>query len=150
MNKIITRFVEHERCVDIEQNFNGIWAVIRCSAQIYTPPPAVNTDPEIIQRRKKARDAKKSKYKDMYPNRIPGSDKYCRYGITQKDYEAIKELQNSKCLICGRSVSLVVDHDHKTGELRGLLCGRCNSGLGMFEDSVPLLNNAIIYLNKDA
>lgn len=46
----------------------------------------------------------------------------------------------------GRKRRLSVDHDHATGEIRGLLCGRCNSGLGMLRDSPELMTNAILYL----
>lgn len=60
------------------------------------------------------------------------------YGITLKDYNEMVTRQNKKCAICGRSQSefprrLFVDHDHKTGKVRGLLCPGCNLGLGYFE-----------------
>lgn len=42
----------------------------------------------------------------------------------------------------------VMDHDHKTGKYRGYICHSCNRGLGIFQDSIPLLNNAIEYLKK--
>jgi hypothetical protein len=61
--------------------------------------------------------------------------------------------QNNKCAICGRDKSefkkrFAVDHNHKTGEIRGLLCVNCNHGLGTFKDNTIFLNNAIKYLNK--
>lgn len=66
--------------------------------------------------------------------------------------------EDNRCEICGntpeesspsgRTKRLALDHDHKTGELRGFLCGRCNTGIGQFKDSVELLEGAILYLNK--
>lgn len=53
-----------------------------------------------------------------------------------------------KCAICGSSYRLHIDHDHKTGQLRGLLCHFCNTGLGHFRDSPERLRAAIAYLMK--
>jgi hypothetical protein len=60
------------------------------------------------------------------------------YNITQEDYLIMLENQNNKCLICGRDKSnfikgLHVDHNHTTGEVRGLLCSNCNGSLGWYE-----------------
>ena len=61
--------------------------------------------------------------------------------------------QNGCCAICGihhtlLTKKLYVDHNHDTGELRGLLCNKCNLGLGIFGDDVSLLQKATDYLNK--
>lgn len=72
------------------------------------------------------------------------------YGITAARYDEILRLQGRRCAICGnqpRSMRLAVDHDHKTGEVRGLLCKRCNHDLlGGGHDSIDLLWKAIVYL----
>jgi hypothetical protein len=62
--------------------------------------------------------------------------------------EDLIELKNSikECVICGSNESLVVDHDHKSGKIRGLLCNHCNRGLGHFRDDPDLLEFARIYL----
>ena len=75
------------------------------------------------------------------------------YGLTIEQYDLILESQNNCCAICktdtpsGRG-RFHVDHNHKTGEIRGLLCHHCNLALGNFKDDVPTLLNAIDYLNK--
>ena len=81
------------------------------------------------------------------------------YGITLADYEVLYNDQEGRCAICnkvetalsntGYVKNLAVDHCHETGKVRGLLCNRCNVGLGMFEDNVNNLKIAIHYLNKE-
>jgi hypothetical protein len=69
--------------------------------------------------------------------------------------EAIQEIfdaQDHKCKICKMKADLhnelCVDHCHKTGKVRGLLCRQCNTGLGNFRDNTELLKSAIKYLGK--
>lgn len=91
-------------------------------------------------------------YKDWYKrNKLDKIREYgllSNYNITLEEYRKLLEGQNGVCKICGKSDSkaLSVDHSHITGEIRGLLCQKCNSGLGMFNDSPELLNKAIEYL----
>lgn len=74
------------------------------------------------------------------------------YGITLEQYEALYKSQDGKCLICNGSFpnrgkdGLVVDHCHNEGHIRGLLCAKCNTGLGQFGDDIQRLQNAIEYL----
>jgi hypothetical protein len=56
--------------------------------------------------------------------------------------------QFSKCDVCGGRKRLVIDHDHKTGRVRSLLCVTCNLGLGAFKDNPELLRAAALYLEK--
>lgn len=73
------------------------------------------------------------------------------YGIDSLQYDALLKLQGGKCAICRarpRSKRLAVDHDHKTNEVRGLLCSRCNHDLlGAGWDSIAVLSAAVAYLN---
>lgn len=74
-----------------------------------------------------------------------------RYGITRLEYEAMLRHQGGVCAICGEAPgtrSLHTDHDHATGEVRGLLCGGCNVGLGNFRDNPEFLFLASLYLTS--
>lgn len=71
-----------------------------------------------------------------------------RYGTTASELREMSAEQDGRCVICARERKLVVDHDHESGDVRGLLCSRCNVGLGLFCDSVELLEKAIVYLEE--
>lgn len=76
-----------------------------------------------------------------------------KYGLTVEEYDAILAQQDCKCAICGMSdeehgKSLVVDHNHVTGEVRGLLCRNCNVGIGALGDDVQRIINAAAYLKE--
>ena len=84
-----------------------------------------------------------------------------KYGITIADYNLMLNRQGGTCAICNEKnftrqkathnnksvpMSLAVDHNHKTGKVRGLLCNGCNTSLGKFKDDPILLEKAIKYL----
>lgn len=78
-----------------------------------------------------------------------------KYGLTINQQKAMLEKQEGRCAICGKSIYLFgnsknntahVDHDHSSGEVRGLLCQECNTGLGKFRDNTLFLSKAIEYL----
>ena len=75
------------------------------------------------------------------------------YGMTLVDYQTMLSNQDSRCLGCSRHESdlkrrLFVDHDHKTGKVRGLLCDACNKALGDVGDNTEILGNLIKYLDR--
>jgi SNF2 family DNA or RNA helicase len=78
------------------------------------------------------------------------------YGITLEEYNRRLEEQNFKCALCLREHDpdgshhdrLDVDHDHATDKVRGLLCQKCNKGIGLLGDSPEILQKAIEYLSK--
>lgn len=78
-----------------------------------------------------------------------------RWGITPEQYAEMVSSQGGGCAICGGKNAFVnskrdlcVDHDHATGNIRGLLCHSCNIGLGQFREKPALLEKAIAYLKK--
>jgi hypothetical protein len=76
-----------------------------------------------------------------------------RFGITLVDEQRMFEQQGGACAICRvqfeKSKARHVDHDHKTGRVRGLLCVRCNLGLGFFKDDPDRMSAAIEYLRYE-
>jgi len=84
-----------------------------------------------------------------------------KYGVTPEQYDQLLQIQEGCCAVCkvdaegarrpgqakqGVTYGLVVDHDHTTGVIRGLLCNRCNMALGLFEDRSSLLTKGAAYL----
>jgi hypothetical protein len=75
------------------------------------------------------------------------------FNLSIKEWEDMYEKQGKKCFICPKKVSgpnkrLCVDHCHKTGKIRGLLCDTCNRALGLLNDDTNLLRTAISYLEN--
>jgi len=81
-----------------------------------------------------------------------------RSGLSSEEYQTLLDKQNGLCAICnvqvghrscrGRACRFAIDHDHRTGIVRGLLCNNCNRGLGRFKDSAALLEAAARYLKR--
>jgi len=80
-----------------------------------------------------------------------------RYGISREEYMLMRKTQDFRCEICGlhedehklsRWGNLCLDHNHKTGQIRALLCAQCNKGLGSFKDNANMLRLAAEYLDK--
>lgn len=108
--------------------------------------------------------AKKGEYKERHRkyyeenySRVKDAELQRKYGITLEDYEAMHLAQGGVCAICGKpetSVfrgtprSLSVDHHHKTGQVRELLCFRCNSVLGKLEESPELIKKLLAYAER--
>ena len=83
-------------------------------------------------------------------------NKLKKYGLTIEQFDKMLADQNGVCAICKTGTTsllgavLSIDHDHATGRTRGLVCGKCNTVLGHCNDSIAVLENAIIYLRKYA
>lgn len=107
-------------------------------------------------------------FKPIAPSNLYCSDECCdighqrnwlrkNYNITLEFYQELFNSQQGKCKICGsegfavatnQRQLVVIDHCHKSGVVRGLLCHNCNRGLGLFKDNVDNLKNAIWYLER--
>lgn len=103
----------------------------------------------------------KKLYKKLKENNLPEFKRRHRikslkrhYGITLEQYAKMYKKQNGVCAICNKPETakgkefLAVDHDHTTNQIRQLLCGNCNKGLGLFLESPELLIKAITYMLK--
>jgi hypothetical protein len=71
-----------------------------------------------------------------------------QYGISFEQYTRMVREQHCLCAICGKNKKLVVDHNHTTGAIRGLLCSTCNAGIGMMKESPDILRAAIDYIER--
>lgn len=77
-----------------------------------------------------------------------------RRHITPDEYARLFNLQGGRCAICGKSYKdesqmLAVDHDHKTGKIRGLLCRKCNFAIGLLQENPVFLLKALLYLKGE-
>ena len=110
-----------------------------------------SSDPRAIDKRRR-REKRRLEKDPMVKRR---AELLRVYGITLEEWYDIYDEQNGVCAICDQECktkkSLSVDHDHDTGRVRGLLCNRCNRGLGLFLDDPEILKKATRYLqsNKD-
>ena len=116
---------------------------------------------ELLKKNKEYREKnrekikiQKKKYKKENPLKIKTYKLHDRlksnFGISLKDYNDLLLKQGNLCAICfqpEKNKRLAVDHNHKTGKVRGLLCQKCNRGLGLFNDDSILVENAYKYLN---
>lgn len=75
-----------------------------------------------------------------------------KYGLSPTDYHRLWQEQGQCCAICRRvpvdMYSLVVDHNHATNEVRGLLCVACNTGIGLLQDNPDVMRTALKYLEE--
>lgn len=101
---------------------------------------------------------KQKEYYQKNKNKICIKAKWYRHkyelSFSQEDYYRMLSSQNGCCAICKSSVKNInrkffeIDHNHKTGKVRGLLCALCNKGLGMFRDNITAIKNAASYLEE--
>jgi hypothetical protein len=102
------------------------------------------------------RIAYKKQYRKVHPKLYTDASRRGHlkrtFGLTEDEYDTLLKKQGGGCGICGSRVDsrpgykLAVDHDHNTGKIRGVLCSKCNIGLGWFDDNLKLLKAACGYL----
>jgi hypothetical protein len=85
-------------------------------------------------------------WQKLNPERTKDSVYRRKYGMTLEQVNALKDRQGGCCAICMTPAPLVVDHCHSSAEVRGLLCDRCNVGLGCFSDNEARLTAAALYI----
>lgn len=108
-----------------------------------------NYQKEWREKNKETYAAHKREYAQKNRDRYKDQELKRRYGISLEEYRELERKQNGLCAICGtKPKRLFVDHNHKTGKVRGLLCGNCNFGIGYFYENINNLQKSITYLLK--
>lgn len=98
---------------------------------------------------KKCRSIQESERYRSNPDKTRDTTYKRLYGLTLQEYHTLVEKQQSLCKICTKPFEkLYVDHCHKTGEVRGLLCSKCNLGLGYYNDCPDTIRKAALYLEQ--
>jgi len=113
----------------------------------------IKSNPERLE---KLREWQK-RYRDKNRKALSDGERRRRFGVTPEMYASLLQSQNGTCAICnkeetatrlGKVKALSVDHSHKTGAIRGLLCSDCNTGIGKLKDDPTILQSAIQYLTS--
>ena len=149
--KPLKKFVQDLRCA----NGRGT----KCQSCVRSIKKAYYKKYPLVERRDRQRMAERSKawyekHRAYCLKQFREKRLMRQYGITQADYRKILASQNHRCAICGtrkpgrEDRHFKVDHDHKTGRIRGLLCHLCNVGLGSFRDDLRIVLQVIRYLRK--
>ena len=113
---------------------------------------ALNSKKYIENNRDKV-NAKRRIYEKKNPERVRNWRLKNGHGISLDTYNALLNAQGNVCAICSRTEiskqgNLHVDHNHLTGKVRGLLCTKCNTSLGLMDENISLIYKLIEYLNK--
>lgn len=158
VNKELSGFHKHPRmndghinvCKDCRSNYYSGWRsanreeLKQSKSEYYE-----SVKFEVNAEKRVERRTNPSKYKEQ-------NLQYC-YGISLQEYERMHAAQNGKCAICnqpevtktkdGKVRALAVDHCHETGEVRALLCGKCNKGIGLLKDDFEVILSAAKYIH---
>lgn len=106
-------------------------------------------DKAAYRKNKDTRKIVQDQWKKRNPLKLRNYKLRQRYGISLEVVDELKEQQHNRCAICDRATTLVVDHCHETGNIRGLLCSTCNQGIGLLKDDPEICVNAARYLRKN-
>ena len=151
-NKCGEEKMAHPDFFRISKNKNGSWrpnAICRECDATYTREYNKTHQmwkKESVKEYKRAYDKKHfNKNKNNYLKKM--------HGLTLDEFNEMLKSQDGKCAICGDLSKederhFAVDHDHKTGENRGILCHKCNMAVGLFKDDPALFQSAITYLKS--
>jgi hypothetical protein len=144
------------QCRECRNTENNLWSkqnIERVSKWRKTNPDKLKEQRDRWNR-SEAKKVVDKKWKASHPNYkyIPSE-----YGMSIEDYQELFDEQGGVCAICGNPETrqteekfnwLCIDHNHETGEIRGLLCSKCNRSLGLFGDSIDFLYDAVRYLER--
>lgn len=114
----------------------------KCRARSWARGNTEKRKVSVVKYERKPQSVEKKKLRNR-------AKKFEKYGITEDEFHLTLHQQHAKCCTCGGDIdewSARIDHCHKTGVFRGLLCDSCNWALGHVRDSIKTLNNMIRYL----
>lgn len=146
-----------ERCKACIKEYQQVWRaanldVIKAKAKARRQTPEFKARKKELNRRAQENYRKRigdAAYREMNRRKAVEARLRKAYGLTLADLDRMLEEQNHVCRICKRALTPTyrnVDHDHQTGRIRGLLCSRCNTGLGNFKDNAQVIEAAIRYV----
>lgn len=134
----------------------------RICGNLFTSRRAKDCNECLPKRKREATQESARKNRNKYRDKCRNKKLKDTYGITLEEYDVIHAYQRGLCAICGQPETacykyqgsvvvqrLAVDHNHETGKIRGLLCGRCNAGIGFFQDDAEKMRAACEYLNRN-
>lgn len=105
------------------------------------------------QENKDQYNERQRRYREMHPDRDWSGYLKRKFGMTVDEYDAFLVAHGGRCAICGHEPAegtrLHLDHDHESKAVRGMLCVRCNNGLGQFQEDPALLERAVDYLQVE-
>ncbi len=94
----------------------------------------------------------RKKYPDRAKQYYKTANRRRNYNLEPEEYELLLSKSNNLCMICSsppKTKSLHIDHDHKTGKVRGLLCHGCNTAIGLLKEDIEIMKKAIQYIQEN-
>ena len=136
------------------RNIDGLQSYCRACKSLY------DRNYRLINKERRAANAKN--YNLIHRKKIAAYSRQRKYGVSPEKYDKLFMQQSGVCAICHQpevtegirrgvtrvAKSMAVDHDHESGNVRGLLCRLCNTSLGGFRDNIGILESAIRYLQN--
>lgn len=157
MKKICTKCKEEKSLSDFHKhksNKTGIRTICKICSTNYSSNWYKNNTEKSLQTKKKWREVSKQTDPLKLKLRDKESKLKCNFGITLDDYNRMFVTQNGNCGICKINqeklkTPLGVDHCHKTGKVRELLCSNCNTALGLLKEDINVLEATIEYIKRN-
>ena len=151
--RVLTKFVKHKQtsdklhtiCKHCQSEYRKEW-YLKNKEKVKAKALKWGKDnKELIYKRKKDKWKNHPLKRKLYQkiNHL----KY-KYGLTLEEYKKLKSKCDNKCMICNKKRKLFIDHNHKTKQVRGLICHNCNFILGLAYDKLEILKNAYKYLKN--
>jgi hypothetical protein len=138
---------------------DGLNRICRTCSAVCLRGYMLNNRDKVLATRKEAYKIHKEKRNETARNyslknkdKIASYKRLKKYGLSEENFQSMLKTQGGKCYSClapfSNETRIEVDHSHFTGEVRGLLCGKCNRGVGFFDDNPDRLDRAANYVER--